>query len=355
MSRRNTKPRKRRLQGRSYRHAEILADYLTDPDTEEKDREAISESVAYLSRLTDIPLPASSTGVRAWRKIRDAYIEMHRAVLDACDEALVLDKHELEPDTTLGLLYHTAQHVAALLNLYYEAEAWHSEVISDEAWEIRNELYDINHAEEVKAESERRERQLEQFWKDVASGKLKPKGQESGITPLSGESVEVDGQSIPIIGAIRFARELPRAVNTLCCAEPGQPVAFEDAKTTALYDTLCGEVALNLDLSRGCFVCAKHAGIKGHWYGGSQNSWILTLSDDLDHLVNLDDAPRGSQTWRAMKTLELIRRRARKLWRRERPLMDFETFFEGIWQAISEASTRQIRITTDRFLMRSNN
>jgi hypothetical protein len=184
---------------------------------------------------------------------------------------------------------------------------------------------------------------------------VKSKKDKGEPEQTDGPRLELEGYlcGLPVYRTDAWIRELPRPVNTLCIGEPRKIPLFEDIKTQALYAVICGETALNLDLARGGFVCDKHI----------TEGWTLTSCGELGHLIKQcvggHCEKKGPDVWLAAKTLAAIEQRLYLIWRaanpRKRRAKHFPLFYADAWKRIAATLTYQVRLTTERYLIRSDN
>jgi hypothetical protein len=170
-------------------------------------------------------------------------------------------------------------------------------------------------------------------------------------------------QSIPIIGTIRGARQLPISVVTRCIAlQTFSGGLSNDTQQQALLDMFCLLPACMFDAERGGFVCDEHGGaLCDH----------TTFRESLDcncQLLRLEkveranpfrhehrDLPQPQRALKAIEQMELVMRAQFISAYSNATVADFEAIKPKLWEEIGRSLTQQVRISTACVLGRVEN
>jgi hypothetical protein len=128
IAKRPGKPRRKQLKGWAYCHASIVADIFCDatarPDAHGEARELIGRGFKTLGALVGVPAPPFSFSSHAWKKVREAYLEMQRVVRSLCqaeglkDVPHDSDLGELDKYTRAGEVARVAVYLSTVLHRF---------------------------------------------------------------------------------------------------------------------------------------------------------------------------------------------------------------------------------------------
>lgn len=134
MSNLTSKPRKKALTGWSYAHAAIIADMFCNPseapDMHPHERDIIEQGFKDACALTGVPIPAFAENPKAWRRVRQSYIDMRRAAESMFEAAqtgsyssiLHHDSlHYVSPYTLTGRAAQVAEWLSFVLHAFWFA------------------------------------------------------------------------------------------------------------------------------------------------------------------------------------------------------------------------------------------
>lgn len=169
----------------------------------------------------------------------------------------------------------------------------------------------------------------------------------------SGDTLEFNGQHIPIMEVRKWIREVhPQTIRMLCVGPPGDPLFAARPHVHALYSSICGDRACFFSLEHGGWVCKKHVTpeyclvsivdgeIDENTYP-SMGYWDCTGADPV--LVS------HTQTEVANTAFALIEAKAFQFWRKDNPDSPpdrFEQWFREYWDGIAPSLTNQVRVST---------
>lgn len=158
-----------------------------------------------------------------------------------------------------------------------------------------------------------------------------------------------DTSELPISGTIRFARELPNPVRTLCIATPTSAGMAGDSGTQAQLDLICCQPAKMFDIERGGYVCDECGGALTK----SGRDWQKIARQNP-----FDECDTVRTRERALYALAWIEVEMHSYYFREFPdasTKDFKAALPVMWEELGASLTYQVRLSTARVLGGSNN
>ncbi len=171
----------------------------------------------------------------------------------------------------------------------------------------------------------------------------------------TGETLNVNGQQIPILKIRKWIREVhPQTIHLLCVGPPGDPLMWARPHVHALYSTICGERARYFSLEHGGFVCDKHITpefclvsmdgdkVDENTYPSS-GYWDCT-GDGPPRLIDYGILATANSA------LAMIEEKAYGYWRKDNPDKDrsqgFPQWFREYWDGLARSLTNQVRVST---------
>lgn len=159
----------------------------------------------------------------------------------------------------------------------------------------------------------------------------------------------------PITGTIRFARQMPLAMRTLCIATPTHGALADDSGTQAQLDLVCCQPARMFDVERGGYMCDECGGALPL----DEKGWPLPRDWQKAEAQNpFKDCGALRGTKRAMRALAWIEEEMCAYYFREFPNASAEEFKSAkplMWEELGRTLTYQVRLSTAHVMGDSNN
>jgi hypothetical protein len=163
-------------------------------------------------------------------------------------------------------------------------------------------------------------------------------------------------QSIPIIGTIRGARQLPIPVVTRCIAlQTFSGGLSNDTQQQALLDMFCLLPACMFDAERGGFVCDEHGGALGCDEKGKpipRDYEMIDRANPFNDTFGMDDTEKFTHAVNHIEALMLTSFLAANS---QALNGDFQEVKSTMWEEIGAALTSQVRLSTSYVLGRADN